>query len=290
MRNAGYSNPMKRKLNIDNKDECLANGGTWDDATSQCFLAAEVDSKPRPTTRLIEHRNFKLSEVRVNRAKDGKSATIEGHAAVFNKLSEDLGGFKEKVAPGAFKKTIKEADVRALFNHDENYVLGRNRANTLTLEEDETGLRIVNTPPSTQWATDLITTMERGDVDQMSFGFYTILDSWEAGPNGDVIRTLLEVELFDVSVVTFPAYPQTDASVRSIVTLRDVGIDLNALAAVAVRAKHKMPLSDEHREFLRSAIESLNQLSHSPVGDDHEKAAGSLAFLRRRQQLLEATI
>ena len=150
------------------------------------------------------------------RVEGDETKKITGHAAVFDKWSEDLGGFREKIRAGAFKKTIKEADVRALFNHDPNFVLGRNKAGTLSLEEDAKGLAISIEPPDTQWARDLTTSIERGDIDQMSFGFRTVKDLWTNPDGKDTERELLEVELYDVSPVTFPAYPQTDVGVRSI--------------------------------------------------------------------------
>ena len=140
---------------------------------------------------------------------------IVGHAAVFDKWSEDLGGFREKIRAGAFSKTIKEADVRALYNHDANYVLGRNKSGTLKLAEDSKGLAIVIDPPDTQWAKDLQVSMKRGDVSQMSFGFTTVKDEWNNEDKKNIERELVEVRLFDVSVVTYPAYPQTNAQVRS---------------------------------------------------------------------------
>lgn len=160
----------------------------------------------------IERRTFDLREVRV--AGDDEEPKIEGYAAVFNSLSEDLGGFYERIQPGAFKKTLMEADVRGLWNHDPNYVLGRTKSETLALREDELGLAFEIEPPATQWARDLLTSMRRGDIDQMSFSFRTIKDKWES-VGDQIVRTLIEVKLFDVSPVTFPAYPQTSAQVRS---------------------------------------------------------------------------
>lgn len=139
---------------------------------------------------------------------------IRGHAAVFNELSEDLGGFREKIAPGAFSRTLG-ADVRALINHDPNLVLGRSTAKTLRMSEDADGLAVEIDLPDTAPARDLAASMERGDVNQMSFGFRTIEDKWDE-VDGRIERTLLRVDLFDVSVVTFPAYPQTDAAMRSL--------------------------------------------------------------------------
>jgi HK97 family phage prohead protease len=160
----------------------------------------------------IERRNIDLTELRVIN-EEGKKLKIEGHAAMFEKLSEDLGGFREKIAPGTFKKSIEKDDIRALFNHDANYILGRNKAKTLKLQEDDLGLHINIDPPDTQWARDLQVSIKRGDITQMSFGFVTIRDSWEHKKN-ESIRTLEEVKLFDVSPVTYPAYPQTSVKVR----------------------------------------------------------------------------
>lgn len=141
---------------------------------------------------------------------------LEGYAAVFGQMSEDLGGFRESIVSGAFAATIAADDVRGLWNHDPNFVLGRNRAKTLELSEDSTGLLYRITPPDTQWARDLMVSISRGDVNQSSFGFQTIKDEWQGGDNGRT-RSLIEVKLFDVSPVTFPAYPQTAVGVRSLV-------------------------------------------------------------------------
>lgn len=161
----------------------------------------------------IDYRSYPFIEVRANQEGTGE---IVGHAAVFNQLSEDLGQFREMIAPGAFKKTINEADVRALWNHDPNFVLGRTKNGTLELKEDEKGLAIKIKPPDTQWARDLMVSIQRGDVDQMSFGFRAIKEDWKT-ENDELIRVLQEVELFDVSPVTFPAYPTTDVQMRKLI-------------------------------------------------------------------------
>ncbi len=144
---------------------------------------------------------------------------IRGHAAVFDQLSEDLGGFRERIAPGAFAKTITAHDVRALWNHNRDFVLGRRGAGTLRLQEDIKGLAIEIDPPATQWANDLQVSMRRGDINQMSFGFFTLSDKW-AKVDGEWIRTLLEIELIEVSPVTFPAYLGTDVSARTLESYR----------------------------------------------------------------------
>lgn len=149
------------------------------------------------------------------RAADGQPTRLVGYAAVFGELSENLGGFREKIAPGAFAKSLG-GDVRALFNHDPNLILGRTKAKTLALHEDQRGLMVEITPPDTQAARDVIESIRRGDVDQMSFGFRTKKDDWEETDKGEIVRTLIEVDIFDVSPVTFPAYPTTEIAVRSL--------------------------------------------------------------------------
>lgn len=140
---------------------------------------------------------------------------IEMYPAVFDKLSEDLGGFREKIKPGAFKGAIGRDDVRATLNHDPNYVFGRNKSGTLTLEEDKNGLRAVIDPPDSQWVRDILQNIDRGDIDQGSFVFRTIKDKWET-IDGEEIRTLEDVQLIDVSIVTYPAYPDTTIAKRSL--------------------------------------------------------------------------
>jgi uncharacterized protein len=161
-----------------------------------------------------EQRTFDVSELRVKR--EDEKRKIVGHAAVFNVMG-DGGWFREKIAPGAFASSIQSDDVRALFNHDPNFVLGRNRSGTLKLSEDERGLHIEIEPPDTQVARDLMVSLERGDISQMSFGFEVIKDSWERSTEGNNldIRTLEKVRLWDVSPVTFPFYKETDVAVRS---------------------------------------------------------------------------
>ena len=163
----------------------------------------------------FERRSFSLDEIRIAKNENG-TPVIVGHAAVFNQLSGDLGGFREQIAPGAFADALTD-DVRALFNHNPDYVLGRNVAKTLRMSEDARGLAIEIDPPDTQVARDLMVSMARGDITQMSFGFTVRPNgqNWAKDEDGKTIRTLTKLRLFDVSPVTYPAYPQTDVAVRS---------------------------------------------------------------------------
>lgn len=180
------------------------------------LVASQTKKNTKELIMEPERRNFQVSEIRIQRASEEDPPVIVGYAAVFDSLSEDLGGFREKIAPGAFSKSIKRGDdVRALYNHDPNYVLGRSLSNTLKLQEDTKGLRIEIDPPDTRYSKDLIVSLERGDISQMSFGFFTKSDTWEEKEDEDTIRTLNEVDLVDVSPVTFPAYSETVVAMRS---------------------------------------------------------------------------
>lgn len=148
-------------------------------------------------------------EVSVDLAEDRK---IRGYAIVFNALSVNLGGFREIIAPEAVDRTLSEvADVRALWNHDTGEVLGRTRAGTLSLMKDRRGLRAEINPPS--WAKHRLESVERGDVTGMSFRFVALDDDWSQGDGGIPVRTVTDMRISEVSIVTFPAYQQTDVSV-----------------------------------------------------------------------------
>lgn len=151
---------------------------------------------------------------------DSGTRTITGYAAVFN-TETDIGGyFRERIAPGAFAEAIK-GDVRALFDHDSAHVLGRTKSGTLRLEEDERGLKIEIDLPDTQTARDLAASMERGDIDGMSFGFEVLKQTWDETTGDIPLRTVEEVRLHEVSVVTFPAYADTEVALRSMADARD---------------------------------------------------------------------
>ena len=167
------------------------------------------------STNKREVRYQPAKELRVQTSPDG-SRSISGYAIRFNEPSSDLGGFTEIVAPGAVTESLKNnPDVLCLRDHDTSILLGRTKAGTLTLTEDAMGLRFVCKLPSTSQASDLAESIERGDLDGVSFGFVTVKDAWTSDGAGNVIRTLLTVRLLEVSPCSFPAYPTTSVSVRS---------------------------------------------------------------------------
>lgn len=160
---------------------------------------------------MIEHRCFEMAGVEI---RGDREPVIGGYAAVFERKSVMLYGFREKILPGAFLDSLQD-DVRALWQHDTSQVLGRTRAGTLRLWEDDTGLGFEVEPPDTQVGRDAVTLIKRGDVDQMSFGFTVPVqgDEWSEDEDGIPLRIIKRAKLIEVSPVTFPAYPDTSANV-----------------------------------------------------------------------------
>ena len=147
-----------------------------------------------------------------------------GYAIVFDSPSVDLGGFREIIHPDAVDRTIRDgADVRALVDHDTAKILGRTRSGTLQLRKEAKGLRAIIEPDlGISYAADVMRAVARGDVSGMSFGFRALADDWNY--DGDVpVRTVTDMRISEVSVVTFPAYEATDvsAALRSLSTFRE---------------------------------------------------------------------
>jgi HK97 family phage prohead protease len=162
----------------------------------------------------IERRYIPIEELEV-RADDGQAA-IKGYAAVFEKLSGKMWGFREKIQAGAFASSlISKRNIKALWNHNPDYPLGATKNETLTLEEDEKGLRFELVLPDTTWGKDALESIKRGDTDGVSFGFRTKKDAWDETDPKNIVRTLVDVDLIEISPTPFPAYPQTSVGVRS---------------------------------------------------------------------------
>lgn len=187
-------------------------------------------------------RRFAPTEFEVRARKgDTGGAVIEGHAAVFMRLSRNLGGFVEQLADTAFDRSLGDnPDVRALINHDPSALLGRTRSGTLRLAKDTLGLAYEIDVPDRQDARDLLVSMERGDITHSSFAFYVMPDGdeWSETDQGMPLRTLTAVSIHngDVSPVTYPAYEDTDSGVagRAYASLAEArGIDVDAVKAAA---------------------------------------------------------
>ncbi|MEU9793825.1 HK97 family phage prohead protease [Streptomyces sparsogenes] len=210
------------------------------------------------TPRNEERRDLALATagVEVRAAGDGARGFV-GHAAVFNARTA-IGnpltwGFYEEIAPGAFTKTLSEGDARFLVDHDTRLVVSRVSAGSLRLSQDAQGLAVdADLDERLSYVGDLVVNVENRNVTGMSFGFRTVKDDWQTvtvqTSEGDMeaeLRIIREVQLFEVSAVTFPAYESTDAGLRS------VGVALAArgdAAAFDRRAAHRPELLDFRRE------------------------------------------
>jgi HK97 family phage prohead protease len=207
---------------------------------------------------------YKYTELRA----DEKENTIYGYGARFNVWSSPLGMFKEKIRKGAFSKTIGESDIRSLFNHDPNFILSRTRNKTLRLWEDEKGLAFEAKLPDTSYAKDLLENIRRKNITQNSFGFEAIQDEWNKAGNK---RELVEVKLFDVGPVTFPAYPQTSVQARSV--FNDHGIDYDAICRIFLRKDRGMELTNSDRDLLVSTMDILKSYipDEEPIIEAHSE-------------------
>jgi HK97 family phage prohead protease len=156
-------------------------------------------------------RRLHLSKLEV-RAEGDKSPILVGYAAVFNSESQDLGGFVEILKPGCFTETLLNGDQRALWNHCHDHLLGRTKSGTLRLAEDDHGLRFELDVPDTSLGRDVYELVKRGDVDGVSFGFYSVHDEWSADGK---VNTVLEADLVEISPVVWPAYLEPKVEARS---------------------------------------------------------------------------
>jgi HK97 family phage prohead protease len=204
---------------------------------------------------------------------DGEGFHLEAYAAVFDKRSDNLGGFYEIVAPGAFARTLDErGDAKKLFhNHDTNIVLASTRGGTLKLAEDTTGLSVDASLPDNEWGRPVRDAIERKDVDGMSFGFALASKlpetspqntsvSWEGTPYGGGTRTLHEVKLYEVSTVSeWPAYPDTTVGVRALA--QAIGAEEAELEGLIARVANGDELTEQEYEIFQ-------RIAHRAKGPD----------------------
>lgn len=160
----------------------------------------------------LEKREIPPENIEVREKENGN--VVEMYPAVFNEWSQDLGGFKERIKPGAFKESIENDDIIAAFNHNHDIILGRNTSNTLKLEEDEKGLKAEIDLPDNSWGGYVKELIERGDISGGSFVFDPIEESWESGEEIDK-RELEKVNVYEVGPVVRPAYLETEVDIRT---------------------------------------------------------------------------
>ena len=243
----------------------------------------EEDSREAGVMQKIETR-VNVTDFEVRETSDGME--FEGYASVFNSRSENLGGFTEFVAPGAFTRSLKSRnDVKLLWNHDSGAVLGSTRAKTMTLVEDERGLKVSATLPNTTLGRDVAELIRTKIIDSMSFGFNVIKDSWNAEGNE---RTLNQVRLHEVSIVAFPAYSQTagSTSVRSIEKLAQrAEVDMAELEAALIKLESGEDLDEAARDLLNSVINKVSPAVEE-VEDSTVADMGMIALKKKKLDLL----
>jgi HK97 family phage prohead protease len=168
---------------------------------------------------------------------------LNGYAAKFNSYSQDLGGFKERINPKAFTRALAEGqDVRFLQDHNSSHILGRTKAGTLSLTQDQVGLRFSVILPNTQLGRDLHTSISRGDISQCSFAFKVPDggDAWSKDTDEDgnefACRELHDVDLFDVSAVTYPAYLDTNVQADAINPINVSSLQVSPRALMEARS------------------------------------------------------
>jgi HK97 family phage prohead protease len=249
--NMDEPDPMSRMKNLANNliarinnEEPMTKENKWLDVARAIALkidGVQPDSKePEVRTNSVDF------EVRA----EGDGMTFTGYASVFNSASEDLGGFIEYVAPGAFKRSLQSRnEVKLLWNHDSSEPLASLRGGTMQLIEDERGLKVTAKLPNTTRGRDIAELLRTKVIDSMSFGFNVIKDSWSR--DGQT-RTLESVRLFEVSVVSFPAYAETTATVRSQPT-----INPDQLAEALLKLESGEELDEANANLITEVVNKL---------------------------------
>jgi HK97 family phage prohead protease len=247
-----------------------------------------TNNKARSKMKKTERRTFTVRDIEARQAEDG-TMRMAGYAAVFNEASLPLP-FIEKIAPGAFTKTLQETpDVRLLTNH-EGLPMARTKNGTMRLYEDETGLYFEAELANTQEARDLYTLVERGDVDQMSFAFRVIRQNWSKDRTE---RTLTEVSLADgdVSIVTYPAYPATSVEARealkkAVLQIKE-GREVTGDSLLVLESVFG-DLSEGH-EYIMKAVEVMGTLLGNNGVEGEEESESPLEDVEQQELEMSAT-
>lgn len=237
-------------------------------------LDAEQERKQTMSNR--ETRDFETTfEIR----EEGDGMTFVGYAAKFDQPSENLGGFVEYVERGAFSRSLKSRnDVMLLWNHDAGQPLASTRSGTMKLTEDEVGLRVEARLPMTTLGKDLSVLLREKIVGKMSFGFNVIKDSWNSEGTE---RRLKSVRLFETSLVVWPAYPQTEATVRGLDKVAQrASVDADELADVMLKIEEGADLTPDQAELMKSVVE---RLAPTPEETVTEEPQPSLLAVKQKQ-------
>jgi HK97 family phage prohead protease len=251
-------------------------------------LEAENDERSTVTGEAkskLETRLFQIEDFEVREDADGMH--LEGYAALFNSRSENLGGFTETIKPGAFRASLKARNnVFLLYNHDTNAVLASTRAGTLTLAEDERGLKISASIAPTSTGRDVAVLVKRGDLQGFSFGFSMPARGGDEWNSEGTERVLKSVRLHEVSLTPMPAYTATNgtATVRGLDKIAQrAQVDADALADALLKIENGEDISSDDRTLLQTVIDELAPTPEAPVKDN---SLEMLALKKKKLQLL----
>ena len=217
----------------------------------------------------LERRFIDLDSAEIRQSEEDDKLILSGYAAVFNRESADLGGFVEVLEPGCFKRALEtNPDVKALFNHDYDTIFARTKNGSLSLNEDDTGLKFIATiDGQDDDGKRIYNKVRSGLVDQCSFAFAVGKDGqeWIESKDKPSLRKITDVDMLaDVSVVVSPAYPQTTVQARSI--LEEAGFDFDALSSLITRAQRGLDISDSDKDTINASIQILQ--SYLPEESD----------------------
>jgi HK97 family phage prohead protease len=246
----------------------------------------EAENEGRAKGEALSKIETRVNTTQLEIREEAGGMTFSGYAAVFDSPSEPLP-FIERIQRGAFRKSLKSRnDVKFLYNHDSGEILGSTRAKTLTLYEDERGLKVEGTLPNTSRGRDVAELLRRGDLDSMSFGFSVPAggDTWNADGSE---RTLKSIRLHEVSLVAFPAYPGTAGlqSVRGIDKAAErADVDADSLADALLKIEDGLDITADEKVMLSRVIDSLGpDAEPTPIPELNE---GMLLLKKKKLELL----
>jgi uncharacterized protein len=263
-RTQAYAESVVARIRAEQERDSMTtdNRAKWADVATAIVDRLEGRAKPKHEERV----NVIDLEVR----ETGDGMTFEGYAAVFNTESEDLGGFREYIAPGAFKRSLQSRnEVKLLWNHDAGEPLASVRGGTLKLYEDDRGLKVEARLANTSRGRDVAELIRTGVVDSMSFGFSVIKDTWDGN-----VRTLNAVRLFETSLVSFPAYTSTagTVSVRSSQT-----IDADQLADALFKLESGEELDPTAASLITEVVAKLTKT------EEVQEVQGDILALKKKK-------
>lgn len=226
-------------------------------------------------------------KIEVRESDDGKPEIVM--TVPYNSWSHDLGGYREMIKPGFFADSIKAGDIQSFFNHERSLPMGRQGNSTLRFEDSKSRLKIISTPPDTQYARDYIVAARDGYIEGTSFTFMTLEDSWKEKGQGKLDeRILIKGDVMEFSPVTIPAYPKSAVTSRSL--LAGAGIDIDKLAEVFEAKSAGRELDADGQEVVRRAMSALTEMLPKPEaeGDGELEGQESVELLDMQRQMDEA--